>query len=86
MVVYFEVFSSRFQVDFINVIYFHILQEKQVTMPPFFKTELMRDFDANASKQVLLLQSMKKKWTMIITTWFQASVNHVKLAYLVYST
>ena len=24
----------------------------------------------------------EKKWTMIITTWFQASVNHVKLAYL----
>ena len=39
---------------------------------------LMRDFDANASTAA----KHEKKWTMIITTWFQASVNHFKLAYL----
>ena len=42
---------------------------------------LMRDFDANASK-VSTAAKHEKKWTMIITTWFQASVNHFKLAYL----
>ena len=33
-------------------------------------------------KQTSTAAKHEKKWTMIITTWFQASVNHVKLAYL----